>query len=168
MTPMHSLSTRHVAALVMPSCIWNVRYSIFRKGFHAPSRGGPRSTRVTRQLACGGLTRWSLARQVYKALRHGTLEVAVKHIPCAVDDPHRLAQMSKEIAIMKRVSFYKHIVQFYGACVTNSGAWVCMELMEVRTLRPSLTQTLSLMPRLTLTLFQAFTPTAQGTCRLAA
>jgi len=41
-------------------------------------------------------------------------------------------QLRREIAIAKRVSYDKHIVQFYGACTTVNGAWLCMELMEVR------------------------------------
>ncbi len=69
---------------------------------------------------------------MYKALRHGTSEVAVKHIPCIVDDPQKLHLMRREVAIMKRVSYDPNIVQFYGACSGPDGAWVCMELMEVR------------------------------------
>ncbi len=30
--------------------------------------------------------------QVYKAQRHGTTEVAVKFVPCLVDDPQKLHQ----------------------------------------------------------------------------
>ncbi len=71
--------------------------------------------------------------QVYKALRHGTSEVAVKHIPCIVGDPQKLHQMRREVAIMQRISYDPNIVQFYGACMTNEGAWLCMEYMEVRT-----------------------------------
>ncbi len=71
--------------------------------------------------------------QVYRALRHGTSEVAVKHIPCMAADPQRLQHlMQREIAIMKRVSYDANVVQFYGACSGDDGAWVCMELMEVR------------------------------------
>jgi len=40
-------------------------------------------------------------------------------------------QLRREIAIAKRVSYDKHIVQFYGACTTVNGAWLCMELMDV-------------------------------------
>ena len=70
--------------------------------------------------------------KVYKALRHGTSEVAVKHLPSIADDPRKLHLMRREIAIMKRVSYDCNIVQFYGACSGADGAWVCMELMEVR------------------------------------
>lgn len=69
--------------------------------------------------------------QVYKALRHGTSEVAVKHMDCLVDDPQKLAQMRREIAIMKKISFDANIVQFYGACTDDTGAWLMMEYMEV-------------------------------------
>ena len=68
---------------------------------------------------------------MYKALRHGTNEVALKHIPCLVDDPQKLHEMRREIAIMQRISFDPHIVQYYGACMTGEGAWLCMEYMEV-------------------------------------
>ena len=78
-----------------------------------------------------------MRKQVYKALRHGTLEVAVKHIPCIVDDPQKLHQLRREIAIMQRISYDKHIVQFYGACMTGAGAWLCMEYMEVGALQAS-------------------------------
>ena len=73
--------------------------------------------------------------QVYKALRHGTTEVAVKFVPCVVADEQKLHQLRREIAIMKRVSYDKHIVQFYGACTTVNGAWLCMEYMEARSRR---------------------------------
>ena len=70
--------------------------------------------------------------QVYRALRHGTSEVAVKHIPRLADDPERLRRLvRREIAILKRVSYDCNVVQFYGACSGDDGAWVCMELMEV-------------------------------------
>ena len=69
--------------------------------------------------------------QVYKAIRHGTSEVAVKHMDCLVDDPQKLHQMRREIAIMKKISYDANIVQFYGACTTDSGAWLMMEYMEV-------------------------------------
>ena len=68
---------------------------------------------------------------MYKALRHGTGEVAVKHIPCIVDDPQKLQQLRREIAIMQCISYDKHVVQFYGACTMRDGAWLCMEYMEV-------------------------------------
>ena len=70
-------------------------------------------------------------RQVYKALRHGTSEVAVKHIPCVVDDPQKLHQLRREVAIMQRISYDRNVVQFYGACMNGAGAWLCMEYMEV-------------------------------------
>ena len=70
--------------------------------------------------------------QVYKAIRHGTSEVAVKHMDCLVEDPQKLHQMRREIAIMKKVSFDANIVQFYGACTVDNGAWLMMEYMEAR------------------------------------
>ncbi len=57
----------------------------------------------------------------------------MKHIPCLAGDPQRLHQlMRREITIMKRVSYDANVVQFYGACSGDDGAWVCMELMEAR------------------------------------
>ena len=70
-------------------------------------------------------------RQVYKALRHGTSDVAVKHIPCVVDDPQKLHQLRREVAIMQRISYDANVVQYYGACMSGEGAWLCMEYMEV-------------------------------------
>ena len=39
--------------------------------------------------------------------------------------------MRREIAIMKKISFDANIVQFYGACTDDTGAWLMMEYMEV-------------------------------------
>ena len=69
---------------------------------------------------------------MFKAIRHGTSEVAVKRLDCLVDDAQKLQQMQREVAIMKKVSFDANIVQFYGACTTADGAWLMMEYMEVR------------------------------------
>jgi hypothetical protein len=44
--------------------------------------------------------------------------------------------MRKEIAILKRVSYDPHIVQFYGACTTEP-AMLVMEYMEVHWSRAS-------------------------------
>ena len=68
---------------------------------------------------------------MYKAIRNGTTEVAVKHMDCLVDDPQKLHQMRREIAIMKKISFDANVVQFYGACTSDTGAWLMMEYMEV-------------------------------------
>ena len=47
------------------------------------------------------------------------------------EDATTVQLMRKEIAILKRVSYDPHIVQFYGACTTEP-AMLVMEYMEVR------------------------------------
>ena len=68
--------------------------------------------------------------QVYKAIRRGTTEVAIKKLNCKVDEV-LLHQMQQEIAIMRKVNYDQNIVQFYGACLSDP-AMLCMEYMKVR------------------------------------
>ena len=63
----------------------------------------------------------------------------MKHIPCVVDDPQKLHQLRREVAIMQRISYDANVVQFYGACMSGEGAWLCMEYMEVCAFRIILT-----------------------------
>lgn len=68
--------------------------------------------------------------QVYKAMRYGMTAVAVKRFDFIFDDM-ALKTIHREIAILRKVSFDGNIVQFYGACVTDTSAMLCMEYMEV-------------------------------------
>ncbi len=45
---------------------------------------------------------------------------------------------------MQRISYDTNVVQFYGACMSGEGAWLCMEYMEVGCLRMTLTLTQTL------------------------
>ena len=48
-----------------------------------------------------------------------------------VNDALQIYQMRREIAILRKVSYDRNIVQFYGAC-TSEPTMLCMEYMEVR------------------------------------
>ena len=48
-----------------------------------------------------------------------------------VNDALQIYQMQREIAILRKVSYDRNIVQFYGAC-TSQPTMLCMEYMEVR------------------------------------
>ncbi len=68
--------------------------------------------------------------QVYKGMRRGVHEVAVKQLG-NLKDPQLIRQFRKEIAILGRVSFQPNIVNFYGACLRNpDNIMLVMELME--------------------------------------
>lgn len=56
--------------------------------------------------------------QVYKGLRRGVHEVAIKRLG-NLSDPQLIRQFRKEIAILGRVSFQPNIVNFYGACLKD-------------------------------------------------
>ena len=47
-----------------------------------------------------------------------------------VNDALQIYQMRREIAILRKVSYDRNIVQFYGAC-TSEPTMLCMEYMEV-------------------------------------
>jgi hypothetical protein len=76
---------------------------------------------------------------VYKGLRRGVHEVAVKQLG-NLKDPQLIRQFRKEIAILGRVSFQPNIVNFYGACLRNpANIMLVMELMEgVRRASPAI------------------------------
>ncbi len=68
-------------------------------------------------------------RQVYKGLRRGVHEVAIKQLG-NLSDPQLIRQFRKEIAILGRVSFQPNIVNFYGACLRDpANIMLIMELM---------------------------------------
>ena len=81
-----------------------------------------------------------MVAQVYKAVRQGTTDVAVKTLNVKALSDLLLYQMRKESAILRKVSHDCNIVQYYGACLpspaslelSDSGAMLVMEYMEVR------------------------------------
>ena len=74
--------------------------------------------------------------QVYKALRRGVQEVAVKKLSCDCDEDLWLRLLVKESDVLWRVSHDRNVVQFYGACLqSQASAMLVMEFMAVR-LRP--------------------------------
>ena len=73
--------------------------------------------------------------QVYKGMRRGVQEVAVKKMvrTTAAAAGVWLRVLVKEIDILKQVSFDRNIVQYYGACLQDqASAMLVMEYMEVR------------------------------------
>ena len=73
------------------------------------------SLRVLVHAACEALCG---VFQVYKGLRRGVHEVAIKQLG-NLSDPQLIRQFRKEIAILGRVSFQPNIVNFYGACLRD-------------------------------------------------
>ena len=69
---------------------------------------------------------------MYKALRRGTTEVAVKQLNSKLDDIS-LRVLYKEIRILQKVSHHPSIVRYYGANL-NDPAIICMEYMKVGSL----------------------------------
>ena len=70
---------------------------------------------------------------VFKGLRRGFQEVAVKKLACGTAEDAWLRLLSKEVQILKKVSLDRNIVQFYGACLrSQQSAMLVMEYMEVR------------------------------------
>ena len=66
---------------------------------------------------------------MYKAVRRGTTEVAVKLLNPRLDSIS-LRALHKEIVILQTVSHHRSIVQFYGANLSEPGI-LCMEYMKV-------------------------------------
>ena len=71
--------------------------------------------------------------QVFKATRLGTTDVAVKLLNFDVTGEAGAHQMHKEIAILRKVSYDRNVVQFFGACFADP-AMLVMEYMAVRKL----------------------------------
>ena len=69
--------------------------------------------------------------QVFKAVRYGTTDVAVKVLKLEATSEAGARQARKEIAILRAVSFHRNVVQFFGACLTDP-AMLVMEYMSVR------------------------------------
>ena len=69
--------------------------------------------------------------QVYKAIRRGTTDVAVKTLSSNVISPELVYQMRKESVILQKVSRDTNVVRYFGACMSEPTMLV-MEFMEVR------------------------------------
>ncbi|KAK9831783.1 hypothetical protein WJX74_009158 [Apatococcus lobatus] len=75
--------------------------------------------------------------RVYKGLRHGTTEVAVKKL-IADDSASILKSFRREINVLHQLSHDKHIVQFYGKCLDQGNTMLVLEYMEGGDLRNAL------------------------------
>ncbi|KAL3142557.1 hypothetical protein ABBQ38_002877 [Trebouxia sp. C0009 RCD-2024] len=65
---------------------------------------------------------------VYKAIRNGVQEVAIKILAAA--DDQQLHAFKKEIAVLRSLSYDRNLVQFYGACLEREHAMLVLEYME--------------------------------------
>ena len=71
--------------------------------------------------------------KVYKGLRRGVQEVAVKKICDEGTGDVWLPGLEKEIGVLKKVSHDRNVVQYYGACLQDrASAMLVMEFMAVR------------------------------------
>ena len=71
--------------------------------------------------------------KVYKGLRRGIQEVAVKKLVCDTPNDVWRLLLAKEIDVLKSVSYDRNIVQYYGACLEDqASAMLVMEYMAVR------------------------------------
>lgn len=66
--------------------------------------------------------------QVYKGVKDGVHEVAIKIFP-AISSPRNLETLQREIAVLRSCN-NKNIVHFYGVCFKGLDAWLVMELLE--------------------------------------
>ena len=73
------------------------------------------------------------ALQVYKAIRRGVQEVAVKRPAPGRATNAVCRALADEIRLLESVSFDRNIVQYYGSCLADPGAPILvMEYMAVR------------------------------------
>ncbi len=73
---------------------------------------------------------------MYKGLRRGVQEVAVKKLARNTSEDVWFKLLTKEIDVLKKVSYDRNIVQYYGACLQDqASAMLVMEYMAVRTPR---------------------------------
>lgn len=85
-------------------------------------------------------------KAVFKTVEEAPSVVAVKMLSCKLLNDQLLHQMEREIAILRKVSHDKNVVQFYGACLPKATAsqptvggiraMLVMEYMEVRSEEP--------------------------------
>ncbi|KAK9804823.1 hypothetical protein WJX72_007321 [[Myrmecia] bisecta] len=74
--------------------------------------------------------------KVFRGLRGGMQDVAIKMLTHAGDV--QIQQFRKEISILKKLSFDRNIVQFYGACLQAGKPILVLEYMEGGDLRQAL------------------------------
>ncbi|KAL0051196.1 hypothetical protein WJX82_003584 [Trebouxia sp. C0006] len=75
-----------------------------------------------------GASNWRAYGIVYKAIRNGVQEVAIKILAAA--DDQQLHAFKKEIAVLRSLSYDRNLVQFYGACLEREHAMLVLEYME--------------------------------------
>ena len=78
-------------------------------------------------------TPWRLGKggfgEVFKGLKDGVDEVAVKRIRILSSSPAMIEQFKQEIDMISRLR-HRHILQFYGACVQPNCLYMVTELMQ--------------------------------------
>ena len=78
-------------------------------------------------------TPWRLGKggfgEVFKGLKDGVDEVAVKRIRILSSSPAMIEQFKQEIDMISRLR-HRHILQFYGACVQPKCLYMVTELMQ--------------------------------------
>lgn len=78
-------------------------------------------------------TPWRLGKggfgEVFKGLKDGVDEVAVKRIRLLSASPAMIEQFKQEIDMISRLR-HRHILQFYGACVQPNCLYMVTELMQ--------------------------------------
>ncbi|KAL0019977.1 hypothetical protein WJX79_004684 [Trebouxia sp. C0005] len=66
--------------------------------------------------------------KVFKGLKNDVQQVAIKVLNQA--DAQQLAEFAKEIQLLRKLSFDRNIVQFYGACLQEENTMMVLEYME--------------------------------------
>ncbi|KAL0046581.1 hypothetical protein WJX82_004436 [Trebouxia sp. C0006] len=66
--------------------------------------------------------------KVFKGLKNDVQPVAIKVLNQT--DAHQLAEFAKEIQLLRKLSFDRNIVQFYGACLQEENTMMVLEYME--------------------------------------
>ena len=78
-------------------------------------------------------TPWRLGKggfgEVFKGLKDGVDEVAVKRIRILSSSPNMINQFKQEIDMISRLR-HRHILQFYGACIQTKCLYMVTELMQ--------------------------------------
>ncbi|KAL0038677.1 hypothetical protein WJX79_002702 [Trebouxia sp. C0005] len=67
---------------------------------------------------------------VYKAVRDGVQDVAVKVLAASPSEAIQLHALKKEICLLRMLSFDPNVVQFYGACLDPGFPMLVLEYMQ--------------------------------------
>jgi serine/threonine protein kinase len=73
----------------------------------------------------------------YEYIPRENFPIAVKIIPIHKPryndqkEENRSKQLIREIENLKKVTSHPNIIKFYGICLHNEQAWICMELMDM-------------------------------------